>query len=36
MSTAIDSTEFLEELNRDAFASQIGHAFSEVAASDRR
>lgn len=27
-----DTTEFLQELNGGAFASQIGHALSEVAA----
>ena len=32
MSVAIDTAEFLEELNGGAFASQIGHALSEVAA----
>lgn len=32
MSTATDTAEFLEELNGGAFASQIGHAISEVAA----
>ena len=32
MSTATDTAEFLEELNGGAFASQIGHALSEVAA----
>lgn len=31
MPTATDTTEFLEELNGGAFASQIGHAISEVA-----
>jgi len=32
MSTATNTAEFLEELNGGAFASQIGHALSEVAA----
>jgi len=32
MSTPTDTAEFLEELNGGAFASQIGHALSEVAA----
>jgi hypothetical protein len=32
MPTPTDTAEFLEELNRGAFASQIGHALSEVAA----
>ncbi|GFZ63694.1 hypothetical protein PSE10B_02160 [Pseudomonas amygdali pv. eriobotryae] len=32
MSKATDTTEFLNELNGGAFASQIGHALSEVAA----
>lgn len=31
MPTATDTTEFFEELNGGAFASQIGHAISEVA-----
>ena len=32
MSKPTDTTEFLQELNGGAFASQIGHALSEVAA----
>jgi hypothetical protein len=32
MSTPTDTTEFLNELNGGAFASQIGYAISEVAA----
>ena len=32
MSVATDTAAFLEELSSDAFASQIGHALSEVAA----
>ena len=32
MSKSTDTAEFLEELNGGAFASQIGHALSEVAA----
>lgn len=32
MPIATDTAEFLEELNGGAFASQIGHALSEVAA----
>ncbi|WP_176506398.1 hypothetical protein [Pseudomonas urethralis] len=32
MSTPTNAAEFLEELNAGAFASQIGHALSEVAA----
>ena len=32
MPTPTDTAEFLEELNGGAFASQIGHALSEVAA----
>lgn len=32
MSVATDTAAFLEELNGGAFASQIGHALSEVAA----
>ena len=32
MSTPTNTAEFLEELNGGAFASQIGHALSEVAA----
>ncbi|SEQ26926.1 hypothetical protein SAMN03159444_01377 [Pseudomonas sp. NFACC02] len=32
MPTPTDTTEFFEELNGGAFASQIGHALSEVAA----
>jgi len=31
MSKATNTTEFLDELNGGAFASQIGHALSEVA-----
>lgn len=31
MSTPTDTAEFLEELNGGAFASQIGHALSEIA-----
>lgn len=31
MPTPTDTTEFFEELNGGAFASQIGHAISEVA-----
>ena len=31
MPTPTDTAEFLEELNGGAFASQIGHALSEVA-----
>ncbi len=31
MSTPTDTTEFLNELNGGAFASQIGYAISEVA-----
>jgi hypothetical protein len=31
MPVATDTAEFLEELNGGAFASQIGHALSEVA-----
>ncbi|MEN5225557.1 hypothetical protein ABE561_12355 [Pseudomonas asiatica] len=32
MSTPTNTAEFLEELNGGAFASQVGHALSEVAA----
>ncbi len=32
MSTPTNTAEFFEELNGGAFASQIGHALSEVAA----
>ena len=31
MSTATDTTEFLEELNGGVFAGQIGYALSEIA-----